>query len=96
MKLGIKYCGGCNPQYDRVGFVERLCKELKGVEFKYVKPDYIYDAVLVACGCKSCCANRDDITAKDGMVIASSTDDYPKVCSLLKEIIKNKNGQEVV
>ena len=27
MKVGIKYCGGCNPRYDRAAFVERLLSD---------------------------------------------------------------------
>ena len=27
MKIGIKYCGGCNPRYDRSQEVEKLKKK---------------------------------------------------------------------
>lgn len=27
MKVGIKYCGGCNPRYDRVAAVNQLKRE---------------------------------------------------------------------
>lgn len=28
MKIGIKYCGGCNPRYDRSQEVEKLKKKI--------------------------------------------------------------------
>ena len=28
MKIGIKYCGGCNPRYNRTAVVSRLKKDV--------------------------------------------------------------------
>ena len=34
MKVGIKYCGGCNPRYDRAASVRTLCaRHPVGVRF---------------------------------------------------------------
>ena len=34
LKVGIKYCGGCNPGYDRVALADYIKKSLHGrVEF---------------------------------------------------------------
>lgn len=30
LKIGVKYCGGCNPQYDRVEMVEKIGNSLQG------------------------------------------------------------------
>ena len=56
MKIGIKYCGGCNPVIDRKRLVKRLMRELPD--------DYVYeyfnlddcDIVLVVNGCSLACA----------------------------------------
>lgn len=31
MKIGIKYCGGCNPRYDRNQEVEKLKKNFPSI-----------------------------------------------------------------
>lgn len=61
MVCGVKYCGGCNARYNRTAFfgqVEKACAE---VDFQYVKPDVIYDHLIVICGCPSKCANISTI-----------------------------------
>ena len=35
MKIGIKYCGGCNSRYDRTKEVEKLKKQFPQHEFTY-------------------------------------------------------------
>ncbi|MDR1835370.1 MAG: hypothetical protein LBQ96_06160 [Fusobacteriaceae bacterium] len=65
LKFGIKYCGGCNPRYDRVAEVEKIKERLRETlpdsEFIYVDPKELYDYVLVACGCQVKCANHADL-----------------------------------
>ena len=37
MRIGIKYCGGCNPRYDRVAAVKELQHaHLKAAKHKFV------------------------------------------------------------
>ena len=56
MKVAIKYCGGCNPDYDRVALVERIKERLNGrVEFVSAEDEDI-DLVLAVEGCKTACA----------------------------------------
>lgn len=59
-QIGIRYCGGCNPRYDRVAAVEQLqvlfpdaqlCPAVRG-----------QCAVLVVCGCPARCAGVDGLT----------------------------------
>ena len=56
MKIGIKYCGGCNPRYDRAEYVRTLREEHPEQEWEYVKEEAFYDLLLVIGGCASCCA----------------------------------------
>ena len=57
MKVAIKYCGGCNPDYDRVALVKRIEERLIGkVEFVSAENDNI-DPVLAVEGCKTACAD---------------------------------------
>lgn len=57
MKIGLKYCGGCNPRYDRVALVGRIRDSLGGgVEFV---PWDGKDAslILVVTGCETACVD---------------------------------------
>ena len=57
LKAAIKYCGGCNPNYDRVALVARIEDGLTGkVEFVPLENENI-DLVLVVVGCKTACAD---------------------------------------
>ena len=57
MKVGIKYCGGCNPRYDRVAAVNQLKREFPQVEFVSASGNPDCDIVFVVwllCGvCRS-------------------------------------------
>ena len=57
MKVAIKYCGGCNPDYDRVALAKYIEKSLLGkVEFVSAEDENI-DLVLAVEGCKTACAD---------------------------------------
>ncbi len=57
LKVAIKYCGGSNPDYDRVALVKRSEERLKGkVEFVSAEDENI-DLVLAVEGCKTACAD---------------------------------------
>ncbi|MCC6027329.1 MAG: hypothetical protein LM574_01905 [Archaeoglobus sp.] len=53
MRIGIKYCGGCNESYKRERIEEILKRELKNCQFFYSN-----NADLIVCisGCKKGCA----------------------------------------
>lgn len=56
-RIRIKYCGGCNPNYDRVAWVEHIKAALENhVEFVDGNPDD-YDIVLAVQGCETACAD---------------------------------------
>jgi len=66
LKVAIKYCGGCNPDYDRVVLVKRIEERLNGkVEFVSAEDENI-DLVLAVEGCKTACA---DLSAFKGIKI---------------------------
>lgn len=69
MKIGIKYCGGCNPKYDRVAFVDKLRKQCAHCEVKAVNNKETFDCVAVVCGCSVACAGLKDINTRKGFVM---------------------------
>ncbi len=58
MKIGIKFCGGCNPKYDRK-YAESILKMKlsKKYDLEYVKDNKIYDYVFIINGCQVQCAS---------------------------------------
>lgn len=66
MRVGVKYCGGCNPRYDRVAFVERFRRRHPEATVEPAVTGVVYDCLLVVCGCSAQCA---DLTGFTGQVI---------------------------
>jgi hypothetical protein len=56
IRIGVKYCGGCDPKYDRLSLVNKLETQFSGrVEFFPFKGQDV-DFVLVVNGCRRACA----------------------------------------
>lgn len=94
MKIGIKYCGGCNPRYDRTNVIEQLKKDLPGSDAFLAEPFADMDYVVVVCGCKSACALIDGFEGRYGRTILTESDAYDGLLSELKQIqlkIKGEN-----
>jgi len=74
LKIGIKYCGGCNPYYDRVALVKRVEGRLRGkVEFISAADDGV-DLVLAVEGCNTACADLSSFEGKKIRVITQNED----------------------
>lgn len=56
IKRAVKYCGGCNPRYDRTVLVHQLEGQL-GSYLPPVELDEAYDELYVICGCSSRCVD---------------------------------------
>ncbi|WMJ82792.1 hypothetical protein ACS3UN_01880 [Oscillospiraceae bacterium LTW-04] len=72
MKNGIVYCGGCNPRYDRVEFVNSLKRDFAKVDFTYASMEECYDLLIVVCGCSAACVNVDAYSAGEIIFVSSS------------------------
>lgn len=69
MNISIKFCGGCNPKYDRKKFIEEIKKAKSEFEFHYANNYDVYDLLLVICGCTSSCASYKDIKRKATILV---------------------------
>jgi hypothetical protein len=58
-KIGIKYCGGCNPFYERVEMIQRLQSLLED-RFIFAVDD-LQDShvVVLVSGCPRACADKN-------------------------------------
>ena len=64
MKCAIRFCGGCNPRYDRGKAFREIRDEFTDIEFPYARKDERYDCLLVIGGCSNCCASYDQYDVK--------------------------------
>lgn len=69
-QVGVRYCGGCNPRYDRRAVVERLKGFFPEVDLVPARSGGAYPAVLVVCGCPSRCADTGGLCVPAGGLIA--------------------------
>lgn len=58
-KVGLKYCGGCDPAYDRVAYFNEI-RSAAGNRIDWVRPeDLDFEALLIINGCNTACPERD-------------------------------------
>ena len=84
MVIGIKYCGGCNPRYDRTAVAARLLQDLPGV--RIVSAGNAPDYVVVLCGCSSACAQHQHLTGRHSKSVLTREEDYAPLLEKLKEL----------
>lgn len=88
MKVGIKFCGGCNPRYERGNFAKKISEEFEGkIEFEYAKEDNKYDGLLIISGCTSNCADYSRYDKGKGIVFATEEASYESVVNELKKLL---------
>ena len=83
LKVGIKYCGGCNPDFDRVALFKSIANQLKE-QARFVSPeDADVDLILAVEGCRTACA---DLSSFDGVKIRIITQSQDAV-DFIQEIM---------
>jgi len=58
-RIGIKYCGGCNPGYERVEMIEQVRFRFNDrfLFFRHDEPDI--EVMILLSGCHRACATQD-------------------------------------
>lgn len=57
-KIGIRYCGGCNPQYERVEMIQRV-QALVGDRLLFIRHDQQnLDGLITVNGCPRACGAK--------------------------------------
>ena len=64
IKVGIKYCGGCNPVYDRVAAVKEMEERLRGKAVLVPWHDDSADAVVIVAGCATSCVDGEPFAGR--------------------------------
>ena len=92
MIMQVKYCGGCNPRYDRVEFLQRLMKAFPDIEFRTGAADQV-TAGLVICGCDTACAETAGCIGNCGRIVVWKESAFDTVCGSLEEILSNQKEE---
>ncbi len=58
-RIGLKYCGGCAPEYDRTGLTKYVRNQLAGIGQLVPWQSKGCDLILIIAGCKAACADTD-------------------------------------
>lgn len=82
MKIGITYCGGCNPRYERTAIVESLRADFAEACLVRAGEESV-DVVAVICGCHVACAPHELFTGKRGKVVLTRESDYETLRALI-------------
>ncbi len=88
IKIGVKYCGGCNPIYDRVASVEFLEEALTDEAQLVSYQDGDADYIIVVTGCGTACVNVDHFEEQNYYLL-SNENDFKTVIDQLSEKPKN-------
>ena len=83
--VGVRYCGGCNPRYDRAALVHSLEVSFPEVSFEPFRPESAYIAVLAVCGCPVQCALRPEEFREPQIITADNLDALPRVKARMEE-----------
>jgi 4-hydroxybutyrate CoA-transferase len=86
VKVGIKYCGGCNSRFERIAIAEKIKSDYKNFEFSYAKENQEYDFIIVINGCHIACAGLHGLNSKKGFIIIRD-DDYKNIKARIDKIL---------
>ena len=82
LKIRVKYCGGCNPNYDRVALVGAIETRLSG-KASFVAADSNGIALVLAVeGCPIACADLSPFEGLEVRVITCPEDAELFICQI--------------
>jgi 4-hydroxybutyrate CoA-transferase len=85
IKVGVKYCGGCNPNYDRKKIVNTVETQL-GIKAVLYNEEEIPDIALVVCGCSAECLKADKFVSKYRTMLINSPEQIEEVIECIRSI----------
>lgn len=86
--IGIKYCGGCNPKYERKEFVNRVMEHFEGsTDFELAKEGTEYSGLMVVGGCSNCCAAYKHFTSLTKPMLIWGDEFFDDVVKGINEIL---------
>jgi len=94
-KIALKYCGGCNPRFNRVQLANKLFEafpELIQVSHDTLNPWL----ALVVCGCPSCCTEHSHMMGDIGKTVICTPEEFYKLHEKLTCLLREQKGADSV
>ena len=88
-KIAVRYCGGCNPSYQRGASVRGLQKRFPHLQLLNFEPTDVYRAVLIVCGCSARCAGQADLPV-DIPRLVMAQEDIERAAEFLEKLSKEQ------
>ena len=88
-RIRVKYCGGCNPRYERTAVTAKLraaFPEAAVAEVPAAGPDHF---VAVICGCPVACAAHDDLRGLAGKAVITSREEYELLAAAIRAALRD-------
>lgn len=76
MRIGLKFCGGCNPYYDRGAAVQGLKDRFPQHSFEAVARGEHYDRMLLICGCARGCVQHYREADADRTIVLKNMEEF--------------------
>ena len=90
MIIALKYCGGCNPRYNRVACVDNLEKTMRDLNISFVpynEKDQ-FDYCLLVSGCNRNCLSDKAFTNCLNILAVSAAEEFSNIKNELCAQIK--------
>ena len=87
--VALKFCGGCNPTFDRLQYWEEIKAGTNG-QVNWVGTDQTdCDTVLLICGCHTACPVKNFQPADDSLFITVTDNKTPPAAEVIEKIISS-------
>lgn len=85
-QVAVKFCGGCNPGYDRGTAYQKIREAVADcAEISLPAEGQVYDALLIIRGCTGCPYLYEEIDANE-RILCVKQDDIPDVIQKIRNL----------
>ena len=87
MRIGVKFCGNCNPHLKTGNLLRELEQAEKEAEFVRWDDPGSYDVLLILNGCQVGCAAKPDFGGPSVVVTSESVQRWPVTGAELRDAV---------
>ena len=96
MIIALKYCGGCNPRYDRAACVDKFRKAMRDLNISFVtyNEKEQFDYCLLVSGCNRNCLSDKAFTNCRKLLKVSAAEEFSNIKNELYAQIRDEARTE--